>query len=195
MKQTMNSSPPVSPSIDQANTTDFVVGMGANLGDRRAALDQALSAAAALGTVQATSNVYETDPVGGPPQPPFLNAAFRLRTSLEPCELWRALVAIEQRAGRVRRVRWGPRTLDLDLLWSSGQAVKTHFLEVPHPRLADRAFALVPLLEVAPDAREPASGIGYAELLQRLPATRLRCLGRLSFSPPTSTPISAARSA
>jgi 2-amino-4-hydroxy-6-hydroxymethyldihydropteridine diphosphokinase len=99
--------------------------------------------------------------MGGPPQPEYLNAAVLLAFDGAPLELLDALLAIEARLGRVRAERWGPRTIDLDLLWIDGVAVEDARLEVPHPRLRERAFALVPLLEVAPEARDPRTGVRY----------------------------------
>jgi 2-amino-4-hydroxy-6-hydroxymethyldihydropteridine diphosphokinase len=103
-----------------------------------------------------------TAPVGGPPQPEYFNAAARVAFDGEPEALLDALLAIEARLGRVRAERNGPRTIDLDVLWIEGVAHQSARLEVPHPRLRERAFALVPLLEVAPGARDPRSGETYA---------------------------------
>lgn len=107
-----------------------------------------------MAPVRARSYVYATEPVGGPPQGEFLNAAVRVECTQSPAELLDALLAIEQELGRVRRAeeRWGPRTIDLDILWIEGVAVDTPRLTVPHPRLEERAFALAPLLDVAPNA-------------------------------------------
>jgi 2-amino-4-hydroxy-6-hydroxymethyldihydropteridine diphosphokinase len=137
-----------------------VVGLGSNLGDRRALLDRAMREIARIARVEATSHVYETAPLG-PPQGRFLNAAALVAFAGTPEELLGALLAIEQRLGRVRRERWGPRTIDLDVLWIDGVAVASERLTVPHPRLRERAFALAPLLEVRPDARDPATGERY----------------------------------
>jgi 2-amino-4-hydroxy-6-hydroxymethyldihydropteridine diphosphokinase len=140
---------------------DCVVGLGSNLGEREGHLSAGVTALACLGTLSAVSRIYESPAVGGPPQPPYLNAAARLATSLSPHELLRALQHAEYAEGRVRGERWGPRTLDLDLLWIRGLAVFSLTLTVPHPRLKDRAFALVPMLDVAPDAVDPADGVPY----------------------------------
>ena len=138
-----------------------VVGFGANLGDRLAAMRAALTALAAVARVERTSHVYETAPVG-PPQPPYLNAAVLVAWEGSPEALLDALLAIEAALGRVRGAeRFGPRTLDLDVLWIEGLAVDGERLVVPHPRLRERAFAVVPLLEVAPDARDPRTGERY----------------------------------
>lgn len=134
-----------------------VVGLGSNLGDRKATIDAATARIAAIEatTLVTRSPIYETDPVGGPPQDAYLNAAALLRTTLEPRDLLDRLLGIEAALGRVRDgTRDAPRTIDLDLLWMEGVVVAEDGLEVPHPRLGERAFALVPLLDVAPDARD-----------------------------------------
>jgi 2-amino-4-hydroxy-6-hydroxymethyldihydropteridine diphosphokinase len=104
----------------------------------------------------------------GPPQPRYLNAAALFATRLEPEELLGELQTIEFRHGRERLERWGPRTLDLDLLWLEGRAVQTGSLVVPHPELTRRAFALVPLLELVPHARNPQDGAPLAAALERI---------------------------
>jgi 2-amino-4-hydroxy-6-hydroxymethyldihydropteridine diphosphokinase len=102
--------------------------------------------------------------VGGPPQPDFLNAAALVTYEGEPEALLGALLAIERRLGRRRGgERYGPRTIDLDILWIEGRTVDTEELVVPHPRLLERAFALLPLLELVPEARDPRSGERLAE--------------------------------
>jgi 2-amino-4-hydroxy-6-hydroxymethyldihydropteridine diphosphokinase len=152
---------------------DAVVGLGANLGDPAATLVAAVAELSLVGRVTAISALYETDPVG-PPQPAYLNAAVRVRFEGPARGLLGALLDIERRHGRVRRDRWGPRTLDLDLLWIAGEAVIEDGLVVPHPRLAERRFALVPLLEVAPEARHPLSGALLRGWLDALPEGGLR---------------------
>jgi 2-amino-4-hydroxy-6-hydroxymethyldihydropteridine diphosphokinase len=143
---------------------NVVIGLGANLGDRLGSLRAACAHIAKLGTIHARSRVYETEPIG-PPQPVFLNAAIALETQLGADELMRALLEIEHAMGRVRTEKDGPRTIDLDLLWIEGITIKTDSVTAPHPRLKQRAFALAPLLEVAPAAREPATRMAYAEVV------------------------------
>ncbi len=128
------------------------VGLGSNVGDRLGHLRRAVEALGSLGEVEAVSSLYETEPVGGPDQGPFLNAVVILDTALEPPELLAALHRIEADAGRVRDVRWGPRTLDLDLLVVEGRVVEDDDLRIPHPRAAERRFVLAPLVEVWPEA-------------------------------------------
>ena len=154
-----------------------MVGLGANLGGRQEALSAAISACADLGELWAVSSLYESDPVG-PPQPEFLNAALRLGTELRPEALLERLLAVERAAGRERRERWGPRPLDLDILWIEGLSVASEGLSVPHPRLTERAFALLPLLDVAPDARDPRTGEPYAEIAGRIDRSGVRCLSQ-----------------
>jgi 2-amino-4-hydroxy-6-hydroxymethyldihydropteridine diphosphokinase len=138
-----------------------VIGLGANVGDRLAYLRAALAELRRVVSVEAVSRVYETPPVGGPPQGDFLNAAVRALFDGEPQALLDALLRIEAKLGRVRAERNGPRVIDLDVLWIEGTTVRTDALEVPHPRLKERAFALVPMLEVAPGAREPETDQEY----------------------------------
>ena len=138
-----------------------VVGFGANLGDRLATLRAARSELEAVAHVERTSHVYATAPVG-PPQPEYANAAALVVWDGAPGVLLEVLLGIERRLGRVRgSERFGPRTVDLDVLWIEGLSVDTGQLVVPHPRLKERAFALVPLLEVVPDARDPRTGDPY----------------------------------
>jgi 2-amino-4-hydroxy-6-hydroxymethyldihydropteridine diphosphokinase len=151
---------------------DVVIGLGANLGDRFATLTQARSQILTLGRIVASSALYETLPVG-PPQPEFLNAAVRLETELAPEALLDALLDIERALGRVRRERWGPRTIDLDILWGRGLLLTEPRLVVPHPELEKRAFALLPLLDVAPDAENP-SGVSYRAIAATLDLGVLR---------------------
>lgn len=140
-----------------------VVGLGSNVGDREAMLRSALSSLARVVTIERVSRVYDTAPVG-PPQDRYLNAAALVRFALTPRGLLEALLAIEASLGRVRRERWGPRTIDLDILWIEGATVDEPGLTVPHPELTRRAFALLPMLEVAPFAVDPRSGAAYAGL-------------------------------
>jgi 2-amino-4-hydroxy-6-hydroxymethyldihydropteridine diphosphokinase len=138
-----------------------VVGLGANLGDPLTAMRAAVARLGEVAVVRKTSSVYRTAPVGGPPQPDYLNAAVLLEYGGEPGALLSELLAIEARMGRVRGERNGPRTLDLDVLWIEGVAIESAALTVPHPRLRERAFAMVPMLEVVPDAVDPRTGEGY----------------------------------
>lgn len=145
----------------------YVIGLGANLGNRLSTLQSAVLALQAHGVVGAVSALYECAPVG-PPQPDFLNAAVLLDSALAPSDLLVELLAIERAHGRERRERWGARTLDLDLLFSPGFTLSEPHLTLPHPELARRAFALAPLVDVAAEARDPSSGVRYADTLRGL---------------------------
>lgn len=128
-----------------------MIGLGANLGEREVAFRDALALLDAVPgcRVLRVSPFYESEPLG-PPQPRFLNAAARIESALAPTALLDALLAIEVKLGRVRKERWGPRTLDLDILWA-GEPMRSERLTIPHPGLCERAFALTPLLDVAPE--------------------------------------------
>jgi 2-amino-4-hydroxy-6-hydroxymethyldihydropteridine diphosphokinase len=142
---------------------DVVVGLGSNLGDRLGVMREAVRRIDLLPSARITarSRVYETAPVGGVAQGPFLNAAVTVAWDAEPSALMAALLEVERELGRVRDVRWGPRTIDLDVLWIDGLVVTEPSLVVPHPALHERAFALAPLLDVAPEAWDPRSGARY----------------------------------
>ena len=133
--------------------TRAFLGLGSNLGDRRRHLRDAI---AAIPDVVAVSRVYETAPVGGPDQGAYLNVVVRLDTERSPRELLEICRAREAEAQRVRTVRWGPRTLDVDVLWIDGQTVEEPDLVVPHPRMFERAFVLMPLRDVAADLIPPS---------------------------------------
>lgn len=140
-----------------------VVGIGANLGDRLATMREAIARITHVSglDVAARSPVYETAPVGGPPQPAFLNAAILVECALSPLSLLDELLGVEAGLGRLRgaeEFRFGPRTIDLDVLWAEGIVLDEGRLVVPHPRMHERAFALVPLLDVAPGAVDPRTG-------------------------------------
>jgi 2-amino-4-hydroxy-6-hydroxymethyldihydropteridine diphosphokinase len=149
---------------------DAYVSIGTNLGDRDAHLALALRRLAELPETElvAVSPVFETDPVGPPPQGPFLNAAAKLRTALSPRALLAALLAIEQEAGRVRSVRNAARSLDLDLLLHGDRVLDEPGLTLPHPRLAERPFVLEPLAALAPALVHPALGETIATLATRV---------------------------
>ena len=135
------------------------VGLGSNLGDREATLREAVRLLGELDGVEvrAVSSFRETDPVGKLDQPRFVNGAAALETSLQARELLDRLLEVERALGRDRSVeeRWGPRTIDLDLLLYGEETIDVPGLQVPHPRLAERAFVLEPLLELAPELRLP----------------------------------------
>lgn len=159
-----------------AETVTACVALGGNLDDPRTQVERGFAALAALPhtTLSARSRLYRTPPWGVVDQPDFINAAARLDTSLSPRELLDALHAVEVRAGRVRAIRNGPRILDLDLLLYGGRIIDEPGLVVPHPRLHERAFVLLPLADVAPELDVPGHGRVH-ELLAHIDATG--CVG------------------
>ena len=150
---------------------DAFVGLGANVGDRLATLEATVESIDEIDDVQVldTSGIYETAPVGGPDQEPYLNAVVRTSTTLTPHDLLRELQLLEAAFGRdrSREERWGPRTLDLDILLYGELVLDSPDLVVPHPRLHERAFALIPLLEVHPGGRMP-DGRSISQLIAAL---------------------------
>lgn len=159
---------------------DAFIGLGANLGDARGAVEAALMELAALpGTrLLARSRLYRTPPWGPVPQPDYVNAVAQLRTSLEPLDLLDRLLAIERAAGRdrMRAPHWGPRTLDLDVLLYGDAMIDVPGLRVPHPRLHERAFVVVPLHEIAPGLRIPGQGL-LADLHATMAGADIEALG------------------
>ncbi len=145
------------------------IALGSNLGDSRAILEAALETLAQTPgvTLESRSSWYQTVPVG-PPQPDYINGCALLRVNVAPHELLAIMLEIEAKFGRQRRERWGARTLDLDLLLFDDLIVDTPALQLPHPRLRERAFVLMPLAEIAPDWSEPVSGQAICTLLEAL---------------------------
>lgn len=158
------------------------IGLGSNLGNRQEYLKAAREKMGALPGVRlgAMSSIYETEPVGYQPQGKFLNGVLEIHTYLSPAELLKGLQEIEASLHRERLVPFGPRTMDLDILFFGEEIIREEDLTVPHPRLLERAFVLVPLAEIAPRFKHPQTGRTAAEHLKELGEIQ----GVSKFSPP-----------
>lgn len=153
------------------------IALGSNLGDSWATLESAVVVLATTPGIQlkGRSRWYQTQAVG-PPQPDYLNGCLIVQTVFAPHELLAILLDIEKQFGRERRERWGPRTLDLDLLLFDDLILDTPTLQIPHPRMTERAFVLVPLAEIAADWQEPVSGKAIADLVQTIDCSGVRLI-------------------
>ena len=160
--------------INHTNINTAYIGLGSNLGNRQEHLQDALSRLGKLPTIEVAqvSSLYETDPIGVTDQPEFLNAVAEIRTSLTALELLDVLLNLENTLGRVRTIRWGPRVIDLDLLLYGQQQIDLPTLTVPHPRLHERAFVLVPLVEIAPQVVLPGQGKTVREIAEYFSGNR-----------------------
>lgn len=157
--------------------TTAYIGLGSNVGDRAANLRKAVELLAAAGRVTKVSSFYCTEPVGMEDQEEFLNAVAAIETDLAPDKLLTLCQGIEQELGRNRDVRWGPRTIDLDILLHGDRVVQTADLTVPHPLMAERGFVLVPLCEIAANVVHPVLKKAAKRLLRELKDTHrvMRC--------------------
>ena len=146
------------------------LGLGSNLGDRGANVQQALTDLERWGVkVILSSSLYETEPVGNIDQPRFLNMTVKASTDRSPEDLLTVVLSIERSLGRVRRGKWGPRTIDVDILFYGDRVVGESGLVIPHPRLHDRRFVLEPMNEIAPDFVHPVLKKSIKELLNACP--------------------------
>ncbi len=138
----------------------YYLSLGSNMGDRVANLQSAIAALNAADKIEVTaqSHRYETEPVGAQAQFPFVNMALAIETDYEPLELLEAIQRIEDGLGRRRGVRWGPRTMDIDIVLCGSRVVETSRLAIPHREFRRRAFVLTPLAEIAADAVDPVTG-------------------------------------
>jgi 2-amino-4-hydroxy-6-hydroxymethyldihydropteridine diphosphokinase len=146
------------------------IGFGSNVGHRRKTIERALSDLAKTPgvAVQKVSSLYETEPVGGPPQADHLNGVVRIETTLPLVQLWRHLKLLERRAGRRKSIKWGPRPLDLDILTYGAVVGRRGRIVLPHPRYAERRFVMVPFSEIAPYFKHPQLHLKNRSLLRRL---------------------------
>jgi len=158
--------PAVSPSVA------VYLGLGSNVGDRLANLRTSLSRLARGVVVVRTSSVYETAPWGYEGQPPFLNMVCLATTTLPPFDLLALAKAIEVGLGRLPTFQYGPRAVDIDILFYGTEQIMAPALTIPHPRIQDRAFVLIPLQEMAPDLRHPAMGKSVRQLLAEMTDVR-----------------------
>ncbi len=152
------------------------ISLGSNIGDRLSTLRTAMDRLAELGRMRSISPLYETAPIGPVDQGYYLNAVAVLDTELPPTDLMERLLAVEEQLGRVRGVRWGPRTIDLDLILHGDTVIETETVTVPHPRYRDRRFVLEPLVAAWPDACHP-DGTVIAKLLAGVADQEVRRIG------------------
>lgn len=157
------------------------IGLGSNIEDRIGYLKEAIRRIGNLPDteVESASSAYDTEPMGRTDQPRFLNAVVRVRTWLPPERLLEGLLRIERELGRERKERWGPRTVDLDLLLYDDRVISKPGLQVPHPRLHERAFVLVPLAELDPELVHPVLGRTLKELSEEVRKQDVVPAGRL----------------
>ena len=148
------------------------LGLGANMGDRQGNLDRALEFLSRRLSLKKVSSIYDTEPVGNINQPRFLNLVCQVSTGLAPAELLTLAKSIELKLGRVPGRPNAPRPIDIDILFYGDQVMETPELVIPHPRLTERAFVLVPLAEIAPDLRHPVKGQTVRELLKAITETQ-----------------------
>jgi 2-amino-4-hydroxy-6-hydroxymethyldihydropteridine diphosphokinase len=153
------------------NLAQVYLSLGSNLGDRLRYLKKAIKAIEESGSavIRKISPLYETEPVGNPDQPPFLNLVILIETDLKPFHLLECLLDIEQRLGRERNEKWGPRTIDVDILFYDERIINSDRLTLPHPRMHQRRFVLVPLTQINPNLLHPLLKKSMEDLLRLCP--------------------------
>ncbi|MFY9288705.1 MAG: 2-amino-4-hydroxy-6-hydroxymethyldihydropteridine diphosphokinase [Alphaproteobacteria bacterium] len=166
-------------SLSNAPSTKVALALGSNMGDRMAALRQAVAALEPYITNVETSQVYETDPLYVTDQPAFLNAALIGETKLPPLVLLWAIKDLESELGRQPTFHYGPRTLDIDILFYDDQSYVTPELTLPHARMAEREFVLRPLADIAPNWKHPQTGLTVKDMLKQIPSSDPKSLGPL----------------
>ena len=144
------------------------IGIGSNLGDRISYCKQAIGGISRFARITEASSLYETDPVGNEDQPEFINCVAEIDTELSPQELLNQLNMVEEKLGRVRDEKWGPRTIDLDIIFYGQDVIEDENLEIPHPRAHLRRFVLEPLCDIAPDFVHPKFNVSVLELLNKI---------------------------
>ncbi|RMG95305.1 MAG: 2-amino-4-hydroxy-6-hydroxymethyldihydropteridine diphosphokinase [Chloroflexi bacterium] len=157
--------------------------LGTNLGRRRHNLQQAIAGLRRYVTITAVSPVYETDPWGPVPQPPFLNICVAATTTLDPITLFTYCQQLEKELGREKTVRWGPRLIDIDLLFYDTLIYQNSALTIPHPRIGERAFVLYPLADIAPDFIHPQTGQKIADMATAVSPDTIRRLPQPLLEP------------
>lgn len=164
-------------------TTTYIA-LGSNMGDRLNYLEKALSCFKQYHQLELkkASSVYETPPWGKTDQSPFLNCVLEIDTSFTPQMLLETLREIERQLGRERKEKWGPRTIDLDILLYGDEIINTTDLTIPHPRMSQRAFVMIPLIEIAPDLIHPVFKKTMKELADLLPKENMPVFGQLKYS-------------
>lgn len=165
------------------------LGLGANLGDRLAQLQQAIELIHHTCGICVTriSSIYETTPVGYLEQPPFYNLVIQIQTTQPPADLLTTILQIEKKLHRVRQIRWGPRTIDIDILLYENRVIQQEELQVPHPRIPERAFVLIPLRELMGNQTLPGWGQTIDQFIEKLPPDQEIRKLNVDFNPIGST--------
>ncbi|MCB8943111.1 MAG: 2-amino-4-hydroxy-6-hydroxymethyldihydropteridine diphosphokinase [Ardenticatenaceae bacterium] len=159
-----------------SNSHQLFLSLGTNIGQRHVNLRRAVHALADLMTITAISPIYQTAPWGLEAQPDFLNICLAASTPLEPVPLLQAIKTVENQLGRQPTVRWGPRLIDIDILFYNSQILTTDQLTIPHPHLTERAFVLAPLADIAPQFVHPQNGRTIHQLLAHIDQTTVHQL-------------------